>query len=160
MGSQRSQLPWSARLPPKPPPYLPPAPSPPIRNAATNLCVQPLADAESSLVQVTCNENIVAQRWIFVPNSNGNHIVNQKSGLCVYMNGPVSSGSPVIQSDCTTVTNEDWKVTPPPAVTIIMSRASRRDTNLCLTPESPNPDALLRIFTCNCSRAQLWVIGV
>jgi hypothetical protein len=131
----------------------------PIKNVETGLCVQAQADAESPLVQVACNDSL-AQHWIFVPNSNGNHIVNQLVGLCVYMNGPVASGSPVIQTGCTTVTNEDWKVATPPAVTTIMSRASHRDTNLCLAPESLANGALLRIFTCNRTNAQLWVIGV
>jgi Ricin-type beta-trefoil lectin domain len=130
-----------------------------IKNADTGLCIQAQTNSESDLVQTFCNGS-QAQHWIFVPNGNGNHIVNQVAGLCVYMNGPVSSGSPVIQTGCTTVTNEDWKATPPPAVTTIMSRASHRDTNLCLAPESTGPGALLRIFTCNGSNAQLWVIGV
>jgi hypothetical protein len=130
-----------------------------IRNADTGLCIQAQVNAESPLVQVACNNN-QAQQWIFVPNRNGNHIVNQLAGLCVYMNGPVTSGSPVIQTGCTSVTNEDWKNTGPPAVTTIMSRASRRDTNLCLAPESAASGALLRIFTCDGSNAQLWVIGV
>ena len=132
----------------------------PIRNVETGLCIQPRFNTESELVQVGCDQNNLAQRWIFVPNRNGNHIVNQLAGLCVYMNGPVSSGSPVIQTGCTDVTNEDWKNAAPPAVTTIMSRASRRDTNLCLAPESLAPGALLRIFQCNSSNVQKWVIGV
>jgi hypothetical protein len=131
-----------------------------IRNVQTNLCVQAQTDGESSLVQTICNTDNPAQRWVFVPNSNGNHILNQRSGLCVYMNGPVASGSPVIQTGCTTVTNEDWKASTPPAITTIMSRASHRDTNLCLAPESSAIGALLRIFRCDSSDAQRWVIGV
>jgi hypothetical protein len=130
-----------------------------IKNADTGLCIQPQANSESDLVQTFCNGS-QAQHWIFVPNSNGSHIVNQAAGLCVYMNGPVSSGSPIIQTGCTTVTNEDWKSSTPPAVTTIMSRASHRDTGLCLAPESSGAGALLRIFTCNGTNAQLWVIGV
>ena len=42
--------------------------------------VQAQTDTESPLVQTTC-DNSAAQRWIFVPNRNGNHIVNQQSGL-------------------------------------------------------------------------------
>jgi hypothetical protein len=131
-----------------------------IRNVQTNLCVQAQTNGESSLVQTICNTDSPAQRWVFVPNSNGNHILNQLSGLCVYMNGPVAPDSPVIQTGCFTVTNEDWKASMPPAITTIMSRASHRDTNLCLAPESSAVGALLRIFNCDNSNAQRWVIGV
>jgi hypothetical protein len=133
----------------------------PITNVGTGLCVQAQFNAESPLLQATCDSSL-AQRWIVVAggNNNGNHIINQLSGLCIYMNGPVASGSPIIQTDCTTVTNEDWKTAAPPAVTTIMSRAGRRDTNLCLAPEALGAGALLRILTCNGARTQLWVIGV
>lgn len=130
-----------------------------IRNVETRLCLQPLARGESSLVQVACNGSAV-QQWIFVPNRNGNHIVNQADGLCVYMDGPVSSGSPVIQTGCSGVSNDDWKAAVPPAVTRIMSRAAHRDTNLCLAPESGVGGALMRIFTCNDRPIQQWVVGV
>jgi hypothetical protein len=130
-----------------------------IKNVDTGLCVQPQINGESDLLQAACNGS-QAQHWIFVPNGNGGHFVNQAVGLCIYMNGPVATGSPVIQTGCTTVTNEDWKNTPPPAITTIMSRASHRDTNLCLAPSSAGVGALLRIFTCNGTNAQLWVIGV
>jgi hypothetical protein len=128
-----------------------------IRNVDTNMCVQAQADAESPLMQTACSDS-QSQRWIFVPNSNGNLIVNQRTGLCVYMDGPVVSGSPIIQTGCNGVTNEDWKATLPPSVTRIMSRTGHRDTNLCLAPQDSGVFALLRLFPCNGDLAELWIL--
>jgi len=131
----------------------------PIKNIATGECVQPQFDVESVLVSMPCT-NTPAQRWVFDRNSNGNHIINQLTGFCIYMNGPVTSGSPVTQTSCSTVTNNDWKVTPPPTVTTIMSRASGRDTQLCITPDPPGISEILRILPCNGALNQFWLIGL
>jgi hypothetical protein len=113
---------------------------------------------------VQCRPDERAQRWAFVrsgvvKNFVVYHIVNLRSRLCMYMNGPVRSGSPVIQAACTTVTNEDWSHRTPPAVTFIESRAGHSDTDLCLGPQSLAAGALLRVFTCS-TPVQKWVIGV
>jgi hypothetical protein len=130
----------------------------PLKNFDNGLCVRPEINGEAQLRMATCNAADLTENWIFVSKSNGSHIVNQLSGLCVYMNGPVITGSPVIQTGCTTVSNEDWQpATAPPAVTTIMSKAGFRNTNLCL---SPNSSGLVVIFTCNGSTEQQWVIGV
>jgi len=133
----------------------------PIRNVDSHLCVQGQTSGESSLIVAGCNES-PAQRWIFVPvpGTNDWQILNQGSGFCVYMNGPIANGSPVIQTGCGNVSNESWKNSTPPAITTIMSRAGRRDTNLCLTPEFPAAGALVDINTCTGSANQLWSIGV
>jgi hypothetical protein len=142
------------------PAALPPATSGfgPIRTLDGTLCVQPLANSESGLVLKPCNGSS-AQKWFFDPKENGNHIINQLAGLCVYMNGPVAGGSPNIQTGCTTVTNEDWAVSDTFANTTIVSRASHRDTNLCLTPQLSVAGAPLLILTCNGSFNQLWAVG-
>lgn len=132
----------------------------PIRNVQTGQCIQPRANAESQLVQVACKPDNHAQLWISIPKNNGYHIVNQLSGLCMYLDGPVSSGSPVIQAGCTTVTNEDWSHRKPPAVTRIESKAGHDYTDLCLAPQSFAAGALLRVVTCNTTNVQKWVIGV
>jgi ricin-type beta-trefoil lectin protein len=132
----------------------------PIRNAETGKCIQGRTNGESDLVQRQC-DGTAAQNWIFVPDRNGGQFANQSSELCFYMNGPVSSGSPVIQTGCSLASNNDWKIATPPAVSTIMSKAGFRDTNLCIVPESPSENALLRIIRCDSSsRIQLWSIGI
>ncbi|MBE8521889.1 RICIN domain-containing protein [Amycolatopsis sp. H6(2020)] len=141
-----------------------------ITNAATHLCAKPQLNAESSLVLARCpqpadnSEDARSARWLFqTVRGNFGHLVNQAGlGLCVYMNGPVSSGSPVIQTGCSDVSNEDW-IGPVPnraVVTTIKSRAGHRETNLCLAPESLQEGALLRIFTCvGGDTSQQWFTG-
>jgi len=131
-----------------------------IRNAQTGLCIQPLTNGESLLAQRACNPTNLAQRWIVVPKNNGNHIVNQASGLCMYMDGPVAHNSPVIQAGCTTVTNEDWYLSfSPPSVTTIESKADHEYTNLCLAPQSTAVGARLKVRQCG-GGIQNWVVGV
>lgn len=141
-----------------------------ITNAATHLCVKPQLNAESSLVLARCpqpddnSEDARSARWLYqTVSGNFGHIVNQAGiGLCVYMNGPVSSGSPVIQTGCSDVSNEDWIGPMPnrPVVTTIRSRAGHRETNLCLAPERLQEGALLRILTCvGGDVSQQWFIG-
>jgi len=136
-----------------------------IRNANTGLCIQPLTNGESLLVQRPCIPTETAQRWAFVPNGfirqfGVNHIVNRRSGLCMYMDGPVASGSPVIQATCTRVSNENWRNSTPPFVTTIESMAGNNFTKRCITPESLGAGAVLRIFDCyNSNPARRWVIG-
>jgi hypothetical protein len=131
----------------------------PIVNIGTGMCVQAQVNAENApLIQAVCNGS-TAQRWQFVPTGNGDQIVSQLPRRCIRLDGPVASGSAVVQSFCTGSTRQDWRSTSPPAETRIMSRADRRNTNLCLAPSSRVAGALLTVVTCNSvSSTQRWFI--
>lgn len=138
----------------------------PVRNVGNGKCLQPEggSSGEARIVQVTCNGG-VAQGWLFQlfsGSSTDYRLINQLSGLCIYMNGPVSTGSPLIQAGCTQVSNERWKPSAaPPNVVTIMSKAGHRDTGLCVdVPGGEATEGLgMRIWTCNGTLAQRWVIG-
>ncbi|MEN8651583.1 RICIN domain-containing protein [Streptomyces sp. 21So2-11] len=101
----------------------------PITNIGNNKCLQPAGGStgEATIVQATCNGS-QTQQWLFIDRGGIYHIVNQLSGLCMYMNGPVRAHSPIAQVECTTVSNEDWKSSlPPPEIVTLMSRAGHRE---------------------------------
>ncbi|NUK07855.1 RICIN domain-containing protein [Streptomyces lunaelactis] len=136
----------------------------PIKNVGNGKCLQPEGGStgEVAIVQAACTGS-TAQGWQFLQFSGSSyHLINQLSGLCMYMNGPVASRSPIAQVECTDVTNEDWKSSaPPPDVVTLMSRAGRRDTNLCIdVPGGSSAEGLgVQIFRCNGSLAQRWIVG-
>jgi hypothetical protein len=135
----------------------------PIRNVGNNLCLQPQGGGggEAVIVQMPCDGGNT-QAWQFLGGGNDYKLINQNSGLCMYMNGPVAARSPIIQAGCTTVSNELWKPAPPPPdVSQIMSRAGHRDTNLCVDvpQQSTTPGLGVQIWPCNGTLAQRWVIG-
>ncbi|MEU4213343.1 RICIN domain-containing protein [Streptomyces sp. NPDC026206] len=137
----------------------------PIKNIGNSKCLQPAGGStgEVAIVQATCVTGSLAQQWQFLRLSGGNyHLINQLSGLCMYMNGPVAARSPIAQVECTTVSNEEWKSSsPPPDVVTLMSRAGHRDTNLCIdVPGGQSDEGLaVQIFGCNGTLAQRWTIG-
>ncbi|MBT2387564.1 RICIN domain-containing protein [Streptomyces sp. ISL-11] len=136
----------------------------PIKNVGNNKCLQPAGGStgEVAIVQSACT-GALAQQWQFLKVTNsGYHLINQLSGLCMYMNGPVAAGSPIAQVECTTVSNEEWKSTPaPPEIVTLMSRAGHRDTNLCVDVPGGQADEGLgvQIFGCNGTLAQRWIAG-
>lgn len=138
----------------------------PIKNVGTSKCLQPEGGStgEATIVQMTCNGSLT-QQWQFflIPGNTGAyHLINQLSGLCMYMNGPVAPGSPIAQVECTDVSNEDWiSSAPPPEVVTLKSRAGHRPTNLCIdVPGGQSTEGLpVQIFGCNGSLAQRWIVG-
>jgi len=134
-----------------------------IRNAASNQCLQPQGGStgEALIVPAPClpanDRNADTQSWIFRSASGVLQIVNQRSGFCMYMNGPIASGSPVIQAGCSTVSNELWRVSPaPPSVGEVRSWAGHGDTHLCL--DLPVTGAAVQIFPCDGGIAQHWIM--
>jgi hypothetical protein len=132
----------------------------PIQSVGNGKCLQPDggSTADVGIVQESCNGSTV-QGWLFLNLSGSDwHIVNQFSGKCIYLNQfPIVNGSPIVQADCTTVTNETWKSSsPPPDVVTLMSRAQNRDTNFCIDTADGRA---VQMFACNGSLAQKWVIG-
>jgi hypothetical protein len=137
----------------------------PIKNVGTGLCLQPQGGGggEVVIVQERCVPNSLTQNWQWRQvNGSVYQMINQLSGLCVYMNGPVAARSPLIQAGCTTVSNEKWKPSgTPPDVVSIQSYAGNRNTNLCVEAENASTAAGARtwIQTCNGSLAQRWIVG-
>jgi hypothetical protein len=132
-----------------------------VKNSFWNQrCIQPQSNAENALLVLdACDRDDLAQYWFFDRNSNGNRIINQLSGLCVYLNGPVAAGSPIIQTRCGTVTNYDWKNLAPPSYSQIISRARHENTGLCITPSSFQTGQPVKVVVCTGAAFQYWHLG-
>jgi Ricin-type beta-trefoil lectin domain len=133
----------------------------PIQNVGNGKCLQPEGGStgEVGIVQVPCDGS-PAQGWLFSQLSGSDyHIINQLSGRCIYLNQfPIVNGSPIIQTDCSGVTNETWKSSSaPPDVVTLMSRAGRKDTGFCINASSDGQHVQMHI--CDGTLAQRWVIG-
>lgn len=135
----------------------------PIKNTGSNMCLQPQGGSagEANLVQATCNGGI-AQGWLFQQLSGTTWRIINQLGNCMYMNGPVASGSPVAVVGCTpAVSNHSWQPIPaPPSIGTLKSRAGNA-TTLCLDVPGGQPTEGLpvRVFRCNGTPAQAWVMG-
>jgi len=134
-----------------------------IKNVNSNMCLQPegASAGVATIVQARCNGGL-AQAWLFQQISGSIYkVINQNSGRCMYMNGPVAPRSPIAQVGCGTFTNFWWEPLPGPvSVGILKSRAGSA-TNLCLdVPGGQSTEGLpVQTFTCNGTPAQAWVMG-
>ncbi|MCX2947675.1 RICIN domain-containing protein [Lentzea sp. NEAU-D7] len=137
----------------------------PIKNTWSGLCLQPEGGStfDARIVQMPCVPGSAIQNWHFDKISGNHHqIINEASGRCFYMNGPVRRGSPVAQVACLPrVSNHVWKTVPaPPSIAEIESMAGG-DHNLCLDVPGAQTTVGLAVQTwdCNNTPAQRFVIG-
>ncbi|MDX8048952.1 RICIN domain-containing protein [Lentzea sp. BCCO 10_0798] len=137
----------------------------PIKNVGSGMCLQPEAGStfDAWIVQMPCVPGSAIQNWHFDKISDDRYqIINEVSGRCFYMNGPVLAGSGIAQVACLPrVSNHVWKTTPrPPSIAEIRSMAGG-DRNLCLNVPGGQPITGLIVRTWPCANvpAQRWVIG-
>lgn len=136
----------------------------PIKNLGNSKCLAPAQPViNASIVVVDCGipaGDTPAKRW--QTESQGGldfRLINQDSGLCVYLNQfPIVNGSPLIQTDCTAVSNEVWTLSStPPDVMTIRSKAGGRVSSFCVDAA---PDRVtVQMFGCNGTLAQRWLVG-
>lgn len=137
----------------------------PIRNTGNGKCLQPQGGSTGhvAIVQMPCVAGSLAQGWHFERISgNDFRIINQLSGFCVYMNGPVQAGSPISQAPCDPpVSNHTWRADHPPASVAELRSMAGGNHNLCLdVPGGSAIDGLgMQTWTCNGTPAQRWIIG-
>lgn len=140
-----------------------------IKNVATGMCLQPEGGSLGfvRLVQRPCvaagDPSADAQGWLTQP-AGGSNIVtflNQRSGLCAYLNGEARDGTDIIQGECNGTSNTKWKVQTPKGVTTIMSRLRNKDTGYCAEIFNGLPiDGLnAEVYRCFGTPQQEWVIG-
>lgn len=140
-----------------------------IRLSNTQLCLQPkggsAGDVTVELHQ--CNSSAPAQNWIFVSQAGGRQVVNQQSGKCLYESSePPTNGGTVTHEGCnvfgtsTPASNSLWNLSSLTNFSRLMSELGRRDTGFCLDGGSAFDGAPVKIFRCNFTPAQTWVVGV
>ncbi len=137
----------------------------PIKNIWTGMCLQPEGGStfDAWIVQVPCAPGSTIQNWHFEKISGSTYqIINQASGRCFYMNGPVSRGSGIAQVACLPrVSNHVWKTVPVPSTDAEIESMAGGDHNLCLdVPGGQSISGLImQTWTCNNSPAQRFIIG-
>jgi hypothetical protein len=138
----------------------------PIKNVGNGLCLQPAnssAAVGEAIVQMPCIPGSLAQGWQAQRVTGTRYkFINQFSGLCMNAFGPTVNGTPVLQIECVTVSNEEWNTGALlPNVVQIQSRAGNRDSGFCIdVPEGTGvPAVAMQIFGCNGTLAQRWIVG-
>jgi hypothetical protein len=140
----------------------------PIKNAGSGMCLQPQGGSTgvATLVQRPCladgDPESDQQGWLFQSLGGSNvTIVNQRSGLCAYLNGEARDGTDIIQAECNGTTNTRWKVQTTSGVTTIMSRLRNRDTGFCAEMFNglPIDGSVAKVFRCFGTPQQAWVVG-
>ncbi len=80
-------------------------------SAQNGKCLQPAGRSLSTgveIVQMTCDGS-TAQQWTVHPVSSTKvHLINRNSGLCMDAFGGATNGTPIIQWECNTISNENW----------------------------------------------------
>jgi hypothetical protein len=140
----------------------------PIKNVGSGMCLQPQdgATGVAPIVQRPClpdsDPNSALQGWLFQRFSGNDYsILNQHSGLCLYLNGEARDGTELIQVECNGTTNTRWKLSTTRGITPLMSRLRNTDTGFCAEMFNGQPiDGLAaKVFRCFGTPAQAWVVG-
>jgi hypothetical protein len=78
----------------------------------SGLCLQPVdgsTEQGAAIVQMPC-ANVAEQRWTGIPLGNGiYHFQNDASHLCLDARGGATTGTPVQQWTCNSISNENWE---------------------------------------------------
>lgn len=119
-------------------------------------CLQPVSDSHTqgdAIVQETCNGS-VAQQWTDHAVSDGRHLINRSSGLCLDARGTASNGTPIQQWPCNQISNEIWSYGLDQDL-LSSGISSGRWTHCIATPGEP--DGLpMELRACDGSSAQRW----
>jgi hypothetical protein len=138
----------------------------PIKNTGTGMCLQPEFGSPvefANIVQMPCNRDNASQGWL--EQRVGSHhymFLNQSSGYCFDAFDGAFNGARLLQGTCVRISNEEYNTNVDlPNIAIIESRVRFRDTGFCVDVPGGQPvvGAAMRIWVCNGSPAQRWIIG-
>lgn len=132
----------------------------PIRlvSVQNSMCLQPDKGATSrgtAIVQQPCNGSL-EQQWSTANGSSGSsvHIVNAASKLCLDARGGATSGTPIQQWTCDSITNENWSFG---ATNNLLSSGVSGSYSDCVATSSNQPGQAMELQTCNSKApAQQW----
>lgn len=142
-----------------------------IRMVNTQLCLQPAGGSTGDvpIELAPCTLSAGEQNWLFISQSQGQEIVNQKSGKCIYYDSDeLVDGWSITHASCnifgtnSPASNALWKPSGTTGLATLMSRLHHRDTGFCLdVPDgNPFPGTTMQIWHCNGTPAQAWIVGV
>jgi hypothetical protein len=132
----------------------------PIRlvNVQNSMCLQPDKGSTSqgtAIVQQPCNGSL-EQQWSTANGSSGSavHIVNAASKLCLDARGGATSGTPIQQWTCDSITNENWSFG---ITNNLLSSGVSGSYSDCIAASTNQAGQAMELQTCNTqSPAQQW----
>ena len=137
----------------------------PIENYGNGKCLQPKDGSMEpgvAIVQEPCDGSR-AQDWGFVRLSGTTfRLLNHQTGRCMDARGSATNGTPVVQWDCATITNETWDTGRYlPDIVSLKSRVSGTNSHCLDVAEQQTADGLpMQLWSCNGTVAQTWLIGI
>ena len=127
-------------------------------NVQSGMCLQPDKASTSrgtAIVQQPCNGSL-EQQWSTANGSSGSavHVVNAASKLCLDARGGATSGTPIQQWTCDSITNENWNAG---LTGNLLSSGVSGTYSDCIAAPSNQAGQAMELQTCNTqARAQQW----